>query len=149
MLAVAACADPATSVDGADQLPVFDRGEFRTRLESSDRPTVVNAWGSWCLPCRSEAPVLVEAFEAYGDQVDFIGVAINDTQAGARSFIDEFGISYENQFDRDADIRAELGGLGAPITYFVAPGGEVIETHLGIIDGAQLAVGVDELLARS
>ena len=110
---------------------------------------MVNAWGSWCLPCRSEAPLLTEAHSQYGDQVEFLGIAINDTQSGAAEFITEFGIDYENLLDPNADVRSELGGIGAPITWFVAPGGDIVDTHIGIIDGAQLAVGIDELLAST
>lgn len=130
-------------------LETFETADFDARLAASDRPVVVNVWGSWCLPCRSEAPLLVAAHEQYANQIDFVGVAVNDTQAGAADFIEEFGIPYENLFDRNADVRSQLGGIGAPITYFVAPGGELVDTHLGIIDGQQLAVRIDELLAQS
>jgi hypothetical protein len=61
----------------------------------------------------------------------------------------EFGIPYENQFDLDADVRQVMGGSGIPITYFVAPGGDIVDTHFGIIDDNQLAIGIDELLAAS
>jgi thiol-disulfide isomerase/thioredoxin len=149
LIVFAACSNTpdSTPIDGA--LPPFDAAAFESRLDESARPIVVNVWASWCIPCRSEAPLLTAAHEIHGDQVDFLGVAIQDTQTGAAEFLVEFGIPYENQFDLDADVRQVMGGSGIPITYFVAPGGDIVDTHFGIIDDNQLAIGIDELLAAS
>lgn len=149
LLVLTACGGAPATAPAADDLPLFEPDAFRQRLDESDRPAVVNVWASWCLPCRSEAPLFSAAHERYGDQVDFIGIDIEDTQSGAAEFIAEFGIPYENLFDPNGDIRAVLGGQGVPITYFVAPGGTLIQTHFGIIDDGQLALAVDELIVTS
>jgi thiol-disulfide isomerase/thioredoxin len=122
LILIAACGGAPATAPAADDLAVFDPDVFTQRLEESERPTVVNVWASWCLPCRSEAPLFSAAHERYGDQVDFVGIDIEDTQSDAAEFIAEFGIPYENLFDPNGDIRAVLGGQGVPITYFVAPG---------------------------
>lgn len=149
LITLTACSSQPTTASAREDLAIFDVDAFDARLTNNERPAVVNVWGSWCLPCRSEAPLFVEAYALYGEDVEFLGIAINDTQNGATAFIEEFGIPYENLFDQDAEIRSQLGGIGAPITYFIAPGGEIIETHLGIIDGQQLAISIDELIAGS
>ncbi|MGF1665854.1 MAG: TlpA family protein disulfide reductase [Acidimicrobiia bacterium] len=146
---LAACGGGETAAPLEDELPPFDPDAFQQRLDESDRPAIVNVWASWCIPCRSEAPLFTTAHELYGDRVDFIGIDIQDTQADAAEFIAEFAIPYENLFDPDAEIRGVLGGSGVPITYFVAPGGALVETHFGIIDEGQLALALDELLAST
>lgn len=129
-------------------MPAFDREEFAARLEESDRPAVVNVWGSWCLPCRTEAPLLAAAHERHAEEVDFVGVAVEDTRSGAEAFVDEFGLAFPQLFDRTGEIREVMGGgVGAPITYFVAPGGRVVDTHLGVLDERRLAAGIDQLLS--
>jgi thiol-disulfide isomerase/thioredoxin len=149
-LLVTACGGGATATSVAEgELPPFDSDAFAQRLDESTRPAVVNVWASWCLPCRSEAPLFTAAHDQYGDEVDFIGIDIQDTQSGAADFLEEYGIPYENLFDENADIRSVLGGSGVPITYFVAPGGGLVETHFGIIDEGQLALGLDELVATT
>ena len=45
-------------------------------------------------------------------------------------------------------MRGLFGGTGVPLTYFVAPGGEVVQTHFGVIDEQALALGIDDLLRR-
>ncbi len=145
-----ACSSPAVTPGGTESagLPDFAAAEFTDRLETSTRPLVVNLWGSWCIPCRSEAPLLAEAHRLYGDKIDFIGVNIEDSRAGATAFLLEFGIEFENLYDPASTVRSLLPGFGAPITYFLAPGGEVVKTHLGVIDEQQLALQIDELLNR-
>lgn len=150
LVTLSACSGSGSAdVTVEGDLPRFDSSGFEVRLDESTRPTIVNVWASWCLPCRSEAPLFSAAHDQYADQVDFIGIDIQDTQAGAAEFLDEYGIPYENLFDENGDIRTLMGGSGVPITYFVAPGGAVVDTHFGIIDEGQLALGVDELIAAT
>ena len=150
LVLLSACTSTAVDSTGgaAEEFPDFVAADFQKRLEASTRPMVVNLWGSWCIPCRSEAPLLAEAHRQYRDRIDFIGVNIADSRAGATAFLIEFGIEFENLYDRDSAVRSLLTGFGAPITYFVAPGGEVVKTHLGVIDEQQLALQIDELMNR-
>lgn len=146
LLITAACGS-AEGVDPGD-LPAVDGDQFQSVLASLERPAVVNVWASWCVPCRSEAPLLRAAHEEFGGQVEFIGVDVQDDQDSARAFIAEFGLTFTHYFDRRRSVPERLGGIGVPITYFVAAGGQVIDVHTGIIDEATLALGIDELLQR-
>ncbi len=148
-LVVAACGGADVDISGIPDLPPMDVAEFQAMLADDPRPAVVNVWASWCVPCRSEAPLLRAANSEFGDRVRFIGVNVQDTQEGAKAFIAEFGLDgFPHVFDPDRRIPSELGGIGVPITYFVAPGGELIDTHVGVIDERTLALGIDELLRR-
>ncbi len=124
----------------------FDSNAFTARLEASTRPMVVNVWGSWCIPCRSEAPLFAQAHNQFKDRIEFIGVDIQDSRTAAADFIEEFGIEYENLFDPTDAVGEILPGFGTPLTFFIAPGGEVIGSHFGVIDEQQLALQLDELL---
>jgi thiol-disulfide isomerase/thioredoxin len=59
------------------------------------RVVVVNFWGSWCDPCRAEAPALGVAAQQYRPSgVAFLGVDVRDTTASAEAFTHNFGITY-------------------------------------------------------
>lgn len=146
MLLLAACGGQTVDVSGIPDLPIVEADAFEAILADLDKPAVVNVWASWCIPCRSEAPLLSAAHETYGDQIEFIGVDVQDNQADAKAFIVEFDINFPSVFDRNRTIPIRYAGIGVPITFFFAPGGELIGTHNGIIDERTLALGIDELL---
>lgn len=62
---------------------------------------VVDAWATWCLPCRREAPHLVEVYQKFKDQnVAFIGLTTDgeDLLPAIRKWLDETGISWPNGY---------------------------------------------------
>jgi thiol-disulfide isomerase/thioredoxin len=139
----------AAGAGGAPELAPITVEDFTAEIEASDRPMVVNLWASWCIPCRSEAPLLREAHDTNGDRIHFLGIATQDSPGDSVAFIDEFGLTFENRSDRNGDIRGWLGGVGLPLTVFIRPGGEILRTHFGVIDDAALALGIDDLLAEN
>ena len=59
-----------------------------------------NYWGSWCAPCRAEAPHLESTYKATRSLgVRFLGIAIRDTRETATAFQASFGITYPSVFD--------------------------------------------------
>ncbi len=149
-LILAACGGAASSApdvpgDRAD-LPATSSSEFEVHLADLGRPAVVSVWASWCLPCRSEAPLLDQASEKYGEQIEFIGLAVQDNQTDASGFLDEFGLEFDHFFDRDREVVNHYGGIGTPVTFFFAPNGELVKAHSGILDERTLALNIDELL---
>jgi len=143
-----ACSSASVSIDEIPTLPETSTEEVLALLKASDRPVVLNVWASWCGPCRSEAPLLREAAAAWNGDVRFVGVDVRDTQEGARAFIAEFGLEALEHFaDPGGSIPARLGGShGVPLTFFFAPGGDLIALHHGVIDERTLALQIDELL---
>lgn len=146
-LLLASCAGPDLD-QNIEPLPEIDRTAFEQLIAESDQPMVVNLWASWCVPCRSEAPLLAEAHSQLGGEIRFIGIATEDNQSDALAFMNEFGLEFENYFDRSGAIKGWIGTRGLPTTFFVAAGGEVVSTSFGIIDERSLALDIDELRRR-
>ncbi len=146
ILLLGACSGSTQDTSGIPDLEVITADQLADVLGSLDRPAVVNVWASWCIPCRSEAPLLRQAHQANSDDIEFIGVDVQDSQNGAKEFIAEFGIDFKSYFDRDRGVPMRYGGIGTPITFFFASGGELVSTHNGVIDDQALALGIDELL---
>jgi cytochrome c biogenesis protein CcmG, thiol:disulfide interchange protein DsbE len=140
-----ACA-PTGTEPLADPLPAATPAEVEALLATSDRPVVLNVWASWCTPCRSEAPLLRAAHRQHGDRVTFLGVAVQDTQDGARRFLAEFDLDgFAHLFDAAGAVSAALGGRGVPVTFFYRPGGDLVRIHSGVIDERTLALLIDEI----
>jgi thiol-disulfide isomerase/thioredoxin len=133
----------------ASALPEFDLARFEQLLGQLDgTPVLVNFWGSWCEPCRDEAPHLASAHETYGDRVQFLGVDILDARDGAREFMREYGWTYPSVFDPPAAIRDGLGLLGQPVTLFYDADGDLIDRWVGPIPPDELTHRLTALLTR-
>ena len=142
VLLLTACAAPdrSTGSDGSlvpdsrVALPEYDLETFRRMIEElRGTPVVVNFWGSWCPPCRVEAPELAEAVRRYAGRVQFIGVDILDNRGAARDFILASDWQYPSVFDPEGEIRDGLGYVGQPITVIYDRDGALAFEWNGII----------------
>jgi thiol-disulfide isomerase/thioredoxin len=80
-----------------------------------DQVVVLNFWGSWCAPCRKEAPTLAVLSEQYHTRnVRFVGVDIRDQASAAQAFVQNFAISYPSLNDPGDEIALDFGGAVSP-----------------------------------
>jgi cytochrome c biogenesis protein CcmG/thiol:disulfide interchange protein DsbE len=94
-------------------------------------PVVVNLWANWCGPCRFEFPHFPRASADRGDEVAFIGVDAEDTDAAAENFLGEFPLPYPSVTDPDNQVKAEYGIRGFPATLFFDSSGKLVHLMQG------------------
>lgn len=77
---------------------------------------VLNVWGSWCPPCRKEAPDLQAAsVELRSKGVEFLGINTNEKDtAQALAFQKTFGVTYPSLADDGGAALLALRGAVAP-----------------------------------
>lgn len=108
------------------------------------RPTVVNFFAAWCVPCRAELPLFAEAMQQHPG-VEFIGIDVRDIRADALALLSETGASFPAGFDRDRKVAGAFELAGMPTTVFIAPGGRIVSQVKGGLSKAQLAKELDRL----
>lgn len=108
-------------------------GEEVTPEDMEGKVVLVNFWASFCIPCRNEAEILEEAWQIYEDRGDvlFLGVAWSDTEKAARSYMDEFGITYFNGPDIKHKITDAYRMEAVPETYIIGKDGLISATKIG------------------
>ncbi|MQA99422.1 MAG: redoxin domain-containing protein [Actinobacteria bacterium] len=115
-------------------LPLLGGGGRVTSSDLEGKILVLNFWGSFCPPCRDEAPILDRAHREYGDYgVVVLGIDVQrDSDAAALRFADEFGMTYRLLKDRGGELAAtlEVNDRFLPQTFFVHRDGTFAEVEV-------------------
>lgn len=73
---------------------------------------VINVWGQWCAPCRTEISQLQQVYEATRDQgVAFLGIDVRDNNIDApRDFVVDRGVTFPSIYDPAMRTMIAFGG---------------------------------------
>ena len=129
-------------------LPALEQGDSIKLSELRGNVVVVNFWASWCIPCRDEHPILLEAAREYQDKgVKFVGIAYNDKPEDSQRWLNELGKSYPSLVDAGARTAIDYGVSGVPETFILDKQGVVAFKKFGPITTAEITQKLDSLLA--
>lgn len=123
----------------------FDLADLRGRI------VVINAWASWCAPCRSEMPAFVDlAATSDPDDITVVGLNVSDDPTAAQAFAEEMGINFPSVVDREGDILAGIPGVppkSLPSTVILDREGRIATRIIGPTDSIGLATAIGQVLA--
>jgi len=108
---------------------------------------LLNFWATWCGPCRAEIPDLVALQGKYKDQLQILGLVVDDDDQDAiKKFIAEFGINYPTAIATD-ETRMQYGGVAAlPTSFIIDAQGRVVQKHEGLRNPVLFEVEIRSLL---
>jgi thiol-disulfide isomerase/thioredoxin len=113
---------------------------------------VLNFWGPWCPPCRVESPDFDKASKATKAQgVEFMGVAVRDSEDNVQSFLRDKKISYPSLFDRPGKTVQAFRDLrvgGFPFTIIVDRQGRVAAVYVSALVQEDIQPVVTRLAAE-
>jgi thiol-disulfide isomerase/thioredoxin len=134
--------------------PILAGGDLEGRpMTTADLPgrtLVVNVWGSWCPPCRKEAPALAQVARRYADRdVSFVGLLVRDKPAAALAFTRKQQTPYPTIVDSSG--RLQLGFAGSlpsraiPTTWIIDDRGRVAARVMDDVTASTLADLIDDV----
>lgn len=177
-LALSACGSGGTSggsgstnfIAGSDGIDTVKKGERSAAPDLSGttidgtkidvaaykgKVVVVNVWGSWCPPCRAEAPNFVKvAKDTAGKGVQFVGINTRDTSTGpAQAFEKSYGVTYPSLYDPTGKLmlrfkRGTLNPQAIPSTLVIDRDGKIAARTLQALSEDKLREMLDPVLAE-
>ncbi|HJG43078.1 TlpA disulfide reductase family protein [Corynebacterium phoceense] len=91
-----------------------EEGKTISLSDFKDEIVVLNSWGQWCAPCRSESDDL----QRVQDELDkrgtgtILGINVRDYNPDiSRDFVKDNGITYPSLYDPPFKTAAALGGV--------------------------------------
>ncbi|MEU2165006.1 TlpA disulfide reductase family protein [Streptomyces sp. NPDC019208] len=127
----------------------LDLADYRGKV------VVLNLWGSWCAPCRAEAPYLTRiAEETRSKGVEFVGINTRDPQTGpALAFEKDYEVPYPSFHDPIGKLilkfpKGSLNPQAIPSTIVIDREGKIAARALTALDDKQLRSMIDPVLAE-
>ena len=109
---------------------------------------VINVFASWCGPCRAETPHLVEIYDELDrDEVEFVGLNLQETPGALQTFKEEFSIEYPLLLNEGGEITDIYSPIGLPTTWFIDQEGIVRFTFSGPLTKESLQIILDDVAA--
>ncbi|MFE7597580.1 TlpA family protein disulfide reductase [Streptomyces sp. NPDC057494] len=127
------------------------------RLDVADlkgKVVVLNAWGSWCGPCRAEAPHFAKvAKDLKGQGVEFVGLNTRDpNKQPAIAFEEDYGVPYPSLYDPQGKLilfgfpKGTLNPQAIPSTVVLDKEGKIAARSLMALDEKKLRSMIEPLL---
>ena len=111
-------------------LPTLADGSEFSPAQMKGKVWLLNIWGTWCLACRTEHPLLVDL--ARQNVVEIVGLNYKDENELAKKWLVDLGDPYvTTAVDQDGRIGIDWGFYGAPETFVIDQAGIVRHKHIG------------------
>ena len=122
-------------------------GKQLTLAAAHGKVVLLNFWASWCGPCREEIPDLIALQAKYKDNLQIIGISVDDDDAAVvKKVVDQTGINYPVAI-ASPEVRMQYGGITAlPTSFVLDTEGRVVQKHEGLRDPLLYEVEVRALL---
>jgi thiol-disulfide isomerase/thioredoxin len=113
-------------------------GGSLTLADFAGKPLVINAFASWCPPCRLELPLLAATARRERNRVAFLGVDEQEANEIATTFARSMRLPFVIGLDK-GQFAASYGATSLPVTIFIDARGTVRAIQHGAIDAPTLA----------
>jgi len=99
---------------------------------------VINAWASWCPPCRGEVPELIAFYNNVEDaNIELVALNMSSTEnsmADVREFVEDNSLPFPVRLDPEGELGRRLEIENLPTTIIIGPEGNVVARRSGVID---------------
>jgi len=110
--------------------------------------TLVNVWASWCVPCRDEAPLLMQM--AQDKRFRIVGINYKDQTENARRFLGRYGNPFAAVgVDLNGRASIDWGVYGVPETFVVGRDARIAYKLVGPITAENLDAALKPAIEKA
>jgi peroxiredoxin len=135
------------------QLSLKDaQGNIHNLSDYRGKIVILNFWATWCVPCKQEMPIFVDAYKKYHDRgVVVIAASLDDETT--KKYVPQFAHSFKMEFpillDANADLMHEVGlGDSVPSTLFLDAEGNIAGKIVGQVKRKDVLHRIEWLLGN-
>ncbi|MGD2217403.1 MAG: TlpA disulfide reductase family protein [Gemmatimonadales bacterium] len=112
------------------------------------KPLLVEFWATWCPLCEALEPAMLAAHSKYGDDVDFlvVAVAVNQSVRRVRRYAESHQVP--GRFLWDTEGRASRAFIAPSTSYVVVLDAEGSVAYTGLGEDQDIEAAVEKALGR-
>lgn len=100
---------------------------------------VLNFWGTFCLPCRTEMPAFQKQYEINKDKgFEILAINMDEAEASVQGFVNQYGLTFPILMDQ-GEVAKKYRIDPLPTTVLVNPDGKIERVILGPVDEKALS----------
>ena len=97
------------------------------------KPVIVDFWASWCPNCRRDIPHLNSFYQKYKDQVEVIGINLQEDPSAVQNFVSSQGVSYPIALDPNWQASRAYGVQYTNYHVLIDKNGDIVRVIPGDI----------------
>jgi cytochrome c biogenesis protein CcmG/thiol:disulfide interchange protein DsbE len=134
------------------EAPNFSLNDTTGRIVSLStfrgRPVLLNFWATWCIPCRTEMPLINRAYEAHRKDLRVLAVDLQEPSSDVNHFARSYHLAFTPLLDSSGSV-SDLYRLSPngpkPVTFWVDRSGKIRFIHYGQMDQTDISTGLKKV----
>lgn len=121
-------------------------GKQRSLSELKGKAIMLNFWGTWCPPCKTEMPAIQQAYIMNKNRgFEVVSINIRENELPVSNFAKQMGLTFPIWMDKDREVVKQYKIGPIPSSFFINREGEIIKRIEGPLQLGQLQQLIDQI----
>jgi peroxiredoxin len=123
---------PPSPTPAPDFMATLEDGKTFQLSAQRGKVVFINFWATWCLPCRTEMPMMENLWRRHrARSFVMLAVSTDSTPSAVPPFIVQQGFTFPVTLDAGQELARAYGLRGLPMSVIVDPAGNVAAVAIG------------------
>lgn len=124
-------------------------GKTKRLHDLKGKAIMINFWGTWCPPCRSEMPAIQAAYTINKNKgFEVVSINIHENELPVGNFASQYGLTFPIWMDKDKEVVKQYKIGPIPSSFFINRDGIIIKRVEGPLQISQLQYYIDQITPK-